>query len=215
MARGGGYGLRGAAEQRFDGRGALSGVVLAAGAGERMGGPKALLLVAGERLATLHVRRLREAGCATVLLVTRPELVARFGEESAVVASGAPDPAGSLAVGLEALRPEADDLIVITPVDAWPVEVATLAALVDAVRAGAEAATPLYAGRGGHPVVIRARALEAHRAPGSGSPPPLREVLGALGDARRRVAVDDPGIAMDLDTPEDVVAATGGAPQFG
>ena len=137
----------------------LAGIVLAAGAGERMGGPKALLLVQGEPLARLHARRLREAGCAKVVIVTRGEIVERFALDATVAASAAPDPAGSLAVGLKALGAAPDDVLVITPVDAFPVCVETIARLVETVGGGAEAATPRSGGKGGHPVVIRARAL--------------------------------------------------------
>ncbi len=189
----------------------LAGIVLAAGAGERMGGPKALLLVQGEPLARLHARRLREAGCAKVVIVTRGEIVERFALDATVAASAAPDPAGSLAVGLKALGAAPDDVLVITPVDAFPVCVETIARLVETVGGGAEAATPRSGGKGGHPVVIRARALGTFH----DAPHPLREVLSALGNARIRVEVDDPSVATDLDTPEDVLAVTGAAPRFG
>ena len=138
----------------------LSAIVLAAGAGQRMGGPKAILVVSGEPLARVHARRLREAGCGGVVIVTRAELATRFVRDASVAVSGAPDPAGSLAIGLRALAPSPQDLVVITPVDAWPARVETIAQLVRAVRQGAEAATPLREGRGGHPVVVRARVLD-------------------------------------------------------
>ncbi len=189
----------------------VRGIVLAAGAGERMGGPKAILLVGGEPLARAHARRLREGGCEEIVIVTRAELAERFAGDGVAVASSAPDPAGSLAIGLGALAGGDEDVVVVTPVDAWPARAETIRALVDAVRAGAEAATPRYAGKGGHPVAIRVRALGAFRE----GPRPLREVLASLGGARVRVEVEDAGIAKDLDTPEDVVRETGAAPRFG
>ncbi len=188
----------------------MSGIVLAAGAGARMGGPKALLLVEREPLAVLHARRLAEAGCGAVVLVTRVELAARLGGAWSVAVSSAPDPAGSLAVGLRALEPGPEGVIVVTPVDAWPARPETLARLVAAVHRGADAATPTHAGRGGHPVVLRARVLAGFR----DAPRPLREVLAALGPGRVRVEVDDPGVAIDLDSPEDVLRATGAPPRF-
>jgi CTP:molybdopterin cytidylyltransferase MocA len=186
------------------------GIVLAAGAGERMGGPKALLLVDGEPLARVHARRLREAGCGRVVIVTRAELVETFAGDGLAVASGAPDPAGSLAVGLGAIGAGRDEILVVTPADAWPARVETIARLVEAVLGGAEAATPRYEGAGGHPVVLRARTLEGF----GRAPRPLRDVLAALGQGRVRVEVDDPAVAADLDTPEDVLEATGAGPRF-
>jgi CTP:molybdopterin cytidylyltransferase MocA len=67
-------------------------------------------------------------------------------------------------------------------------------------------------GRGGHPVVTRARVLMPLAA--EASPRPLREVLAALGDRRRRVEVDDPAVRTDLDTPQDVERVTGAPVRF-
>ena len=77
-----------------------------------------------------------------------------------------------------------------------------------AVRDGADAATPSRAGRGGHPVALRARVLDVEE------PRPLRDVLADLGPLRARLEVDDPGIAIDLDTPDDVKRVTGAPPRF-
>lgn len=188
----------------------LSAIVLAAGAGTRMGGPKALLVVGGEPLARVHARRLREAGCGGVVIVTRAEIAVRgvFDRDARVAVSGAPDPAGSLAIGLRVLAPLREDIVVVTPVDAWPARVETIARLVDAVRDGADAATPLFDGKGGHPVVVRAWVLDCD------APRPLRDVLAALGSRRVRIDVDDPSIAVDLDTPDAVTAMTGSPPRF-
>jgi nicotine blue oxidoreductase len=191
----------------------LVGVVLAAGSGARMGGSKALLLVDGAPLARLHAERLREAACEEVLVVTRPELLETFAADARCVESTAPDPAGSLAVGVRALQVAPTDVVVVTPVDALPARAATIRLLVEMVLAGAEAATPQHGGRGGHPVVVRARVL-APFADALRSPPPLREVLAALGPARVRVETADPGVPLDLDTPEDVARVTGSPPSF-
>jgi CTP:molybdopterin cytidylyltransferase MocA len=191
----------------------LIAIVLAAGAGTRMGGPKARLVIDGEPLAVLHARRFRDAGCAQVVSVTRRELalwLASWLGPGRIAISEAPDPAGSLAIGLAAFPPHDEDVLVITPVDALPARAATIAALVATVRAGAEAATPVYAGRGGHPIAARARALAGLAA----APRPLRDVLAALGPRRARVEVDDPAVTIDLDTPDDVARVTGAPPRF-
>jgi CTP:molybdopterin cytidylyltransferase MocA len=188
----------------------LLAIILAAGAGARMGGAKATLVVEGEPLARRHARRMREAGCEDVVLVTRAELALRFAADAAVVVSAAPDPAGSLALGLRALAPAPGDLVVVTPVDAWPARPETIAALIAAVRGGALAATPSHGGRGGHPVVARGAVL----APLAEAPRPLRGALAALGSARVRIDVDDASVTRDLDTPADVLEATGRPPHF-
>ena len=176
----------------------MHGIVLAAGAGTRMGGPKARLLIGGETLLSLHVRRLREAGCTEVVAVVAPN-EASIVKDAIVAISTAPDPAGSLRAGLAKVPP--GDLV-ITPVDVLPAKVETIAALVAALERG-DAATPEH----GHPVAIRRAALE-------GFTGTLRDVLSALGDRRIRVAIDDASLARDLDEPADVEALTGAPPTF-
>lgn len=176
-----------------------------------MGGPKALLLLHGVPLALAHARRAMEAGCAQVILVTSADVAGRLGgaPDLAVAISGAPDPAGSLAVGVALLDPRVSEVLV-TPVDAPPPSIETLGALFDALARGARAATPSHRGRGGHPVVCAADVLRSLAA----APRPLRDVLRALGDARVRVPVDDPAVTLDLDTPDDFRAFSGESPRF-
>jgi hypothetical protein len=59
--------------------------------------------------------------------------------------------------------------------------------------------------------VLRLAALEAYR---SGSPPPLRDHLRALGDRVVDEEVDDPQVLADLDTSADVVRLLGAPPRF-
>ena len=186
-------------------------IVLAAGRGQRMGGPKALLLLDGMPLVELHVSRALEAGVEEVVVVASPDVAPRLLSLRAgltVATSEAPDPFGSLAVGLGRLAPEPEDedVVLVTPVDVLPARVETFAALLGAIEAGAPAAVPVHEGRGGHPVALGRRALAI------GGASTLREVLARAGATR--VAVDDPRVVTDLDTPDDVVALTGAPPAF-
>ncbi|MDB4993057.1 MAG: uncharacterized protein JWM74_489 [Myxococcaceae bacterium] len=193
-------------------------IVLAAGRGERMGGPKAWLLIHGKPLLLLHVERARAAGCNPVIVVVSEERIASVVGGIAgvsVAVSREPDQAGSLAVGVRALREltTKDELaVLITPVDALPAKATTIAALFGALDSGAHAATPLHGGRGGHPIACRLDALADYA--NATTPPPLRDCLTALGAARVRVDVDDASVGVDLDTPADVIALTGNAPRF-
>jgi molybdenum cofactor cytidylyltransferase len=192
----------------------ITGVVLAAGDGERMRGSKALLLIGGQPLATAHARRLREAGCARVVVVVRQEVKGKLSAEGGVelVSSSAADPAGSLARAVQSWRCVPGALVVITPVDSAPVRPATIARILAALSPGVDAATPEYDGKGGHPIACRASVLDPYL--GTTTPPPLRDVLRALGNRRVRVPVDDPHVLIDLDTPDDVVTFTGHPPRF-
>ncbi|WP_394836223.1 NTP transferase domain-containing protein [Pendulispora rubella] len=188
-------------------------VVLGAGRGQRIGGPKALLEIDGLTLAERHVQRALLLRCRRVVLVVRPE-VAEVLDASAcpsltIARSEAPDPAGSLAVGLRALGE--GERILVTPVDAFPASQETFTALRAALDDGAQAATPLFKERGGHPVLCRCEVLAPYR---SALPLPLRDVLHALGAARVRVPVDDPAIGVDLDTPEDFRNVANASPRF-
>jgi molybdenum cofactor cytidylyltransferase len=181
------------------------GIVLAAGSGTRMGGPKALLRVGDRTLTERHVERLLEAGCERVVVVTRPELatalVALLPPQSIVVEAATESPAESLAVAarcLESSSPTA--LVIVTPVDLLPATTATIERLLAAVRDadGVLAATPSHGGKGGHPVVARLSILRA------GLAQPLRDRLQALGAQRLRVVVDDPAVIGDFDRPADL-----------
>jgi CTP:molybdopterin cytidylyltransferase MocA len=108
-----------------------------------------------------------------------------------------------------------DDALIVTPVDMLPAEARTLHALLACLTGEALAVTPLYGGRGGHPVIARRAVLASYEAPIARAAiplslalplPSLREVLHELADRRLRVEVDDPRVLGDLDTPSDVRA---------
>lgn len=183
---------------------ARCGVVLAAGEGRRMGGPKALLEIDGSTLVEQHVARLLEAGCAKVVVVVRPaqadtvRVLLRAYPVAQVEAVATGSQAESLAAALAVVEPH--DVLVITPVDLLPAQLATHRTLLAGLSAGTSAVTPSNAGRGGHPVIVR-RALLAQA-----SVRPLRDILRDAGALRRRIEVPDSRILGDFDTPDDLRA---------
>jgi CTP:molybdopterin cytidylyltransferase MocA len=189
----------------------LVAIILAAGHGGRMGGPKARLLIDGVPLVLQHAARAREAGCTQVLVVARPDDVVWLTAEGIdAVPSRAPDQAGSLTVGLTA-RPDLPALLLITPVDSLPARADTIAHLFEALTDDVDAVSPVWQGHGGHPLIVRASVLAPFRA---GTPLTLRDILAGLGARRLRVEVADPAVALDLDRPEDVLRLTGEPPAF-
>ncbi|MEP7126199.1 MAG: NTP transferase domain-containing protein [Byssovorax sp.] len=198
-------------------------IVLAAGDGKRLGGPKALLAWPSPSgkdrpLAIAHAEERLAAECAEVLIVVRKAMIpALLGYSRPGIsllssdAAGDLGPAGSLAFAVSRL-PEGD-LIVVTPVDTQPAKAETVRALKERLLADPTllAARPVYHGRGGHPVVLRRAALDAYKA---GPPPTLRDHLGSLGDRVAVVEVADPTVVLDLNTPSDVMGVLRVLPRF-
>ena len=181
----------------------MIGIVLAAGRGQRVGGPKGLLIHRGVPLALAHVRRMLEAGASEVVVASAPEVTRAIDWPARVrvVVSHAPDPAGSIALAMRAITVR-DDTVAITPVDVLPASITTFALLHEELDdARVLAATPVYRHVGGHPVLVRRGELAAYE--GAAPFPTLHETLKKLGDRRFRLAVSDPAVASDIDTPRD------------
>lgn len=192
-----------------------TGIVLAAGRGTRMGGPKATLVFGGQPLVVQHVEQLLDVGCDAVVVVvptaarSAVELAIGSHERAHVVGADTTSAAATLAEGLrhvrasigaESSRPRSR-AFAISPVDMRPARASTFDALARALATneGAGVATPTRAGRGGHPVLVRAELLEAF----SGSTT-LRDLVRDPLTRRVRVEVADPHIVDDLDTPADI-----------
>ncbi|HET6561548.1 MAG TPA: nucleotidyltransferase family protein [Marmoricola sp.] len=194
----------------------VAGLVLAAGAGRRMGTPKALLVDPdGTPRMTAAVATLRRGGCPAVTVVVGAEadaavpLAAATGAEVVVAERWADGMGESLRAGLEAL--EADDAraALVTLVDLPDVgpEVVrrVLAAWHDAGRRADALVRATYDGRPGHPVLL-----------GRDHWAPLRDTVSGdvgagpyLADDRagRRVtevSCEDLATGRDVDRPEDL-----------
>lgn len=82
----------------------MDGIVIAGGAGRRLGGPKALATLGGRTLAEIAVAALA-AHCARVMVVTRPGIVLpEFPAETLLDRPGPDAPLTGLATGLAAAR---------------------------------------------------------------------------------------------------------------
>lgn len=175
-------------------------VILAAGAGTRLGGVAKALL----GTPTFLERIMATARAEDVVVV----VAAPFGDAVAAEATrlGAraivnPDPgrgmAGSIALGFAAVTGDAAWL---WPVDHPHVTAETLEVL-RAALGESDLARPRYHGRGGHPPLVAARLWPA-LARMSATSTTARDVFAT---ARvREVEVNDPGCVRDIDTPEDL-----------
>ncbi|MBS7455585.1 nucleotidyltransferase family protein [Coralloluteibacterium stylophorae] len=185
-------------------------VVLAAGLSRRMDGRKLLLSADGSSLLEQAMRPLRDLGLDQVVLVTSEaagtsdlDLPCPHLQR---IANPTPEAglAGSLRRGLDALREDIDQAFVVLA-DMPSVQEETYRRLREAYEADREeriAAIPVHAGAPGNPVLLGRSAIGmARRLDGDAG---LRSVLRDAGHHVLRVEVDDPGIHVDIDTPEDL-----------
>jgi CTP:molybdopterin cytidylyltransferase MocA len=148
-----------------------AGIVLAAGRGERLGQPKAALLIEGKPAAWWAAAPMHEAGIAPVLIVLgadRAKIAAAVAEAGEIVAN--PDwergQFSSLQAGLRAVPP--GQWAFVTTVDALGIRAETYRALPNNTDESVEAVVPECDGRRGHPVLLspafQQRALAADAA---------------------------------------------------
>ncbi len=200
----------------------LCGIILAAGESSRMGRDKALLpwppssanqalvtdtfLSAAIRLFFSHVDVVlvvvgnNEAALAPIVYANGAALVVN------------PDPArgqfSSLRVGLHEVLNRGSDAAMVTLVDRPPVRSETIetleAAFERAIAQRKWAVIPEYQGEHGHPVLLGRELLEAFlKAPETSS---ARDVEHAHQSEIEYVSVDDPLVAVNVDTPEQYAA---------
>ncbi len=190
----------------------FDGLILAAGAARRMGRPKALLEIEGQRFLDRAVEVLRAGGCRAVYVVAAdvPEV------HAAIVAAGAvvvlndepgSEQLDSVKCGLRAL-PDDSAAVAILPVDCPLVAPTTVQALAEAAaHTTLPVVLPMYNGVGGHPVVLRRPFYDTvlH----ASHPEGLSGIIIAHGHTVELMNVTDPGILVDIDTPQDYDAFIG------
>ena len=180
------------------------GLVLAAGAGRRFGGPKAVVELEGERLVDRAVRVLAEGG------ITEPYVVS--GSVALTVAGAVvvenPDwesgMASSLRAGLDALPATAEAAVVVL-VDHVGLTPAAVRRVVDQVSGPASLVAATYDGRQGHPVVLGRDWWPEVLATAEGDQG-ARAVLAAHRDVLVPVECSDVASAADVDRPRDLRA---------
>lgn len=180
----------------------VSGLLLAAGAGRRLGAPKAQVVVNGERLLERGLAVLRSSGCCELVAVLRAAE-----QLPGVTTVVNPDPdrgmGSSLQIGLAACT---GDIAVVLLVDTPGVSAADVAAVTAAVVAGAPVAIADFAGHRAPPVAFRRELWSTVAELAEGD-------QGARGFLRAHpelvTAVPCSGDPADIDTPDDLARWNG------
>ena len=189
-------------------------LILAAGAGRRMGGrAKCLLEVQGQSLLERLVRAVRSVGLPTPVLVLghhAAEIQAHLAQWPAHLAprqviNPAPedDPAPSLHIGLRALDNDVQAVMVLLA-DQPLINAADIGAVLSAFQrrpSACQLVVPMVNGVPGHPVVFDAAVrTDLLASPGTS----LRHWRAAHPQATQPWVVENPHHTRDLDTPDDV-----------
>ena len=182
----------------------LAGIILAAGLSSRMGAFKPLLEIDGKSMARRVAELMQNAGADPVIVVTghRHEELKAHLAGCGVRFVHNPDYAStqqleSLQLALAAL-PKDCGRVLVTPADIPLVRPDTVERLLavegDFIR-------PRFGERTGHPVVLAAGLVpDLLRYDGPGG---LKGAVARSSCVVRDIDVDDPGVLMDNDTPED------------
>ncbi len=188
-------------------------VLLAAGLGQRMGRPKALLPWQGVTLITYQIRTLRRAGLRPIAVVLGHQAneIGRYvdNEYGATMLINPFYQRGkttSLKTGLRALDPNKTDSVLILNVD-QPRNEETIETIIDHHQRNSSLITiPTYNRKRGHPVIVSLKLMgelmavtEARQG--------LKSVMRAHAKEISLVEMGTDEILLDLNTPQDYKSA--------
>lgn len=197
------------------------GVILAAGESTRMGRDKALLPwppvpaglpLTGKTFLSAAIHALGPLTDMVIVVAGKNEsALAPFVYATAAVLVTNPDPDrgqfSSLQVGLREVLNRGRDAAMITPVDRPPVNAATIAKLREVYETAAGekwAIIPEHGGKHGHPILVGREMIEIFlRAPATAT---ARDLEHQNREHIEYVPVDDPQVAINVNTPEDYQA---------
>jgi CTP:molybdopterin cytidylyltransferase MocA len=178
---------------------AVTGIVLAAGAGVRFGRPKAGVVVDGRRLIDRAVDTLRRGGCTEVVAVVRSAAITVSGGRAVVNPDAGSGMGSSLRAGLAAVA-GTSEACVVTLVDLPGITPQEVSTVISAFRRGAEIVAARRDGRQSHPVLVARRCFGELAAAGAGD----QGGRSFFRDHAGEVAFVDLPPTVDVDTPEDL-----------
>lgn len=186
--------------------GEISAVLTAAGESTRMGSPKPLLLWHGVSLVQYQVSCLFDVGVSDVIVVLghRADVVVPYVEKSGARHVINPHyregKTTSIKAGLKCVSSDADAVLYLA-VDQPRTKEIIAQVIASHFSSNALITSPRYDGHGGHPLIF-STALRAELEQISEEKRGIREVFQAHLNDVHYLAIDDPIIRLDLNTPE-------------
>jgi molybdenum cofactor cytidylyltransferase len=180
----------------------IAAIVLAAGKSERMGRPKALLPFRDSTFLEHILETIKRSGITETVVVVGHHadtiLTAIHVARPVINADYEKGMTTSIQAGIRELAPDVDGAMLFL-VDHPVVEPATIDALIRHFRPGC-IVLPTYRGRRGHPVLFSRAVMEEI----AGLPPNVGANTIVWKDPSRiaEVPLNDAGITIDIDTPE-------------
>lgn len=188
-------------------------IILAAGEARRMAHPKALIEhEGGKSFLQSLASTFGKAGCVVLGVVGKDAEVVREQHPSVALVDSPrwqDGPMASIKAGISAALEEEADVVLLHPVDMPAVRASTLKSLLKAMGDSDEGLRPEFEAAPGFPVVLSRVAAE--RLLGA-EPAQLDAALQSV--KLRRVSVKDPGVVVNINTPDTYERLFGMAPRL-
>jgi molybdenum cofactor cytidylyltransferase len=188
-------------------------IILAAGEARRMAHPKALIEhEGGKSFLQSLASTFGKAGCSVIGVLGKDSEAVREqhpGLELVESERWQEGPLASVKAGLDAALESGADVLLLQPVDMPALRASTLKSLLKLMGEGDEVMRPEFESAPGWPLVLSRGAAERLRAMEGMQ---LEPALAAL--KVRRVPVKDPGVVVNINTPETYERLFGTAPKL-
>jgi molybdenum cofactor cytidylyltransferase len=185
-------------------------VIVAAGLSSRMGAFKPLLSLGGETIITKSIKTLQSAGIEIIVVVTGyranelEEHLSAYGVEFVRNEHYAEtDMFFSASLGLERVLSRCDRVLFLPADSPLFLRESLYAMFVHQDETGSEVVIPTCLGRGGHPLLMNSSVLPELLLYSGGDG--MRGAISSLNLSVSRLELDDKGLIMDADSPEDYV----------
>ncbi len=188
-------------------------IILAAGEARRMGHPKALIEhEGGKSFLQSLASTFGKAGCAVIGVVGKDAQAVKDQHPAVNLVESEHWQEGQLSsvkAGLEAAFDEGADVVLLHPVDMPALRASTLKSLLKSMGDSLEAMRPEFDGAAGYPIILSRGVAESLLESGEA------QLEGALKAVQvRRVPVKDPGVVVNINTPETYERLFGSAPKL-